>query len=129
MLDLAAVLAFVAQNAPAPEAAAPAGQPTQPSWLPLVVTFGPIAILFYFMLIRPQQKRDKERRSLLAAMKKNDHVVTIGGIKGVVSNVNAEQDEVEVRVDDRTNTRLTFTRSAIARIESPKTGAEGTQET
>ena len=57
-------------------------------------------------------------------MKKNDRVVTIGGIYGVVMNVHREADEVTLKVDETTNTKLRVTLSSIARIISGETAAE-----
>ena len=53
---------------------------------------------------------------MLAAMKKNDRVITAGGIYGVVTNVHQEADEVTIKVDEATNTKLRVTLSSIARI-------------
>ncbi len=52
----------------------------------------------------------------MAAVKKNDRVVTTGGIYGVVANVHAEADEVTVKVDETTNTKLRMTLGSIARV-------------
>src|SRR5262245_51398 len=75
-----------------------------------------IAVMFYFMLIRPNQKRDQERRSMLSTLKKNDHVVTIGGIKGVVANVKIDEDEVVLKIDEATGAKVRVTLSSIARV-------------
>ena len=53
---------------------------------------------------------------MLAAVKKNDRVITAGGIYGVVTNVNAEADEVTVKVDETTNTKLRVTLSSVSRV-------------
>jgi len=68
-------------------------------------------VLFYFLLIRPQQKRQKERDSMLAALKKGDRVVTIGGLHGTI--VDLDDKTVVLRTGD---TRLTFERTAISTI-------------
>jgi preprotein translocase subunit YajC len=80
--------------------------------LPLVA----IGFLFYFLLIRPQRKEQSKRQTMLSAVKKNDRVVTIGGIYGVVTNVQREEDEVTIRIDEATNTKIRVTMGAIARI-------------
>lgn len=82
-----------------------------------------IAVLFYFMLIRPERKKRAETSSMLENMKKNDRVVTIGGIHGVVVNVQKDSEEVTLRIDDSTNTKMRVQRSAISRIVSDE--AEG----
>ncbi len=86
-----------------------------------LVTFGLIILIFYFMIIRPQKKRDKEARDMLAAMKKGDKVVTIGGIRGTVAVV--KESTVIIKVDD--NTRIEFSKNAISQIldKKPETTA------
>ena len=76
------------------------------------VTFGLIILIFYFLIIRPQKKRDKETKNMLASMKKGDKVVSIGGIRGTV--VTVKETTVVVKVDD--NTRIEFSKNAIAQI-------------
>ena len=66
------------------------GQTAQNSVLGTIVSFAPliiIVVLFYFMLIRPQRKRDKETKEMLNAMKVGDKVVTIGGICGKITKI------------------------------------------
>ena len=89
---------------------------TQGSMLTTFVTFGAIILIFYFLIIRPQKKRDKEAKDMLAAMKKGDKIVTIGGIRGTVAVV--KESTVVVKVDD--NTRIEFTKNAIAQILDAK---------
>lgn len=76
------------------------------------ITFGLIILIFYFLIIRPQKKRDKETKNMLASMKKGDKVVSIGGIRGTI--VLVKETTVVVKVDD--NTRIEFTKNAIAQI-------------
>ena len=75
-----------------------------------------IGVLFYFLLIRPQRGEQARRLAMLSAVKKNDRVVTIGGIYGVVTNVHREADEVTIKVDEATNTKLRVTLSSIGRV-------------
>jgi preprotein translocase subunit YajC len=77
---------FFISNAYA-QAAAPAAAPNPlMSFLPLIILFG----IFYFMLIRPQMKRAKEQRSMIAALAKGDEVLTNGGLLGRIDEI-AEQ--------------------------------------
>ncbi|EPA00073.1 Preprotein translocase subunit YajC [Indibacter alkaliphilus LW1] len=62
-----------------------------------VFLFGSIILIMYFFMIRPQQKKQKETKNFLEAMKKGDTVVTIGGIHGKVSSI--EGDTVTVDLD------------------------------
>jgi preprotein translocase subunit YajC len=106
------VLAQAANGGNAPDAA-PAADPGGGIWT-LLLPFAVIAILFHLMISRPQ-KRDKARRDeMLNSLKKNDPVVTIGGILGTVVSVSEDGSEVVVRVDD--NTRLKFRHDAIREV-------------
>ncbi len=80
------------------------------TWLPIVL----MIVLLYWVMIKPQRRREKERQELLGKIKKNDHVVTTGGIHGVVTSV--KDNEVTLKVDEANNVRLRFERGAIARI-------------
>jgi preprotein translocase subunit YajC len=77
-----------------------------------LIMFGAIFLIFYFMIIRPQQKRQKEREKLLSAVEKGDKVVTSGGMYGEVTGV--EDKIVWVKVSD--NTKIKFDKNAIDAI-------------
>lgn len=70
----------------------------------------------YWFLFRPQRKEQARREAMLTAMKKNDRVLTAGGIYGVVTNVHREANEVTIKVDETSNTKLHVTLSSIAQI-------------
>ena len=78
--------------------------------LPLIV----IGIMFYFLLILPERKKRKELENQLNNLKKNDRVITTGGIVGVVINANPGAKTVLVRIDD--NVKIEVLRSHIAHI-------------
>ncbi len=80
--------------------------------LPLVA----IMVLFYFLLIRPQKRKEQELRRMVEALKDNDRVVTIGGIYGVVTNVQRDAQRVTIRVDEGTGAKIRVGMSAIARV-------------
>ncbi|HWR00501.1 MAG TPA: preprotein translocase subunit YajC [Chlorobaculum sp.] len=84
--------------------------------VPLVLIF----VVFYFFMIRPQQKKQKDRESLLDTIKRGDRVVTIGGIHGTVAGIEADKKTVLVQVAD--NVKIKFERTAIANIEKQETG-------
>jgi preprotein translocase subunit YajC len=96
---------------------APLLQATAPnSTAQLLTTFLPFAAviaIFYFMVIRPQNKKQKETQKMLNAVKKGDQVVTIGGINGVITSV--KENTVIVKVDD--NCKIEFSRSAISSVK------------
>jgi preprotein translocase subunit YajC len=82
-----------------------------------LVTYGPLVLMFvvlYFLLIRPQQKRQKTRGMMLSNLKKGDKVVTIGGLHGTI--VEITDDTVILRVNDVT--KLTFERSSVNAVSS-----------
>jgi len=78
--------------------------------LPFVLMFA----VFYFLLIRPQQRKQKQRSAMLNQLKKGDKVVTIGGMHGTIQEIT--DDTIVLRVND--TVRITFDRSAINTITS-----------
>ena len=86
------------------------------SMWPTLIMFGAVILIFYFLIIRPQKKRDKEAKDMLAAIKKGDKIVTIGGIRGTVAIV--KESTIIVKVDD--NTRIEFSKSAISAVLNKK---------
>lgn len=108
----------------APEGGAAGGSPT--SMAPTLVTFGLVFAIFYFLIIRPQNKRQKETKSMLSSLKKGDRVVTIGGIRGTI--VSLKDDAVVLKVDD--NTKIQFSRSAVSSVTDRKgAGSSAKEET
>ncbi len=81
-----------------------------------IVTFGLVFVIFYFLIIRPQNKKQKQMQQMIAGVKKGDKIVTIGGIHGVVASV--KESTVLVKVDD--GTRIEFSKSAIASVSPAK---------
>ena len=82
------------------------------SMVSTLVTFGLVFVIFYFLIIRPQNKKQKEAQKMIAAVKKGDKVVTAGGVHGIVSSV--KEGTVIVRVDD--NCKIEFSKSAISAV-------------
>ncbi|MBI4227988.1 MAG: preprotein translocase subunit YajC [Candidatus Omnitrophica bacterium] len=76
--------------------------------MPALFLFG----VMYFLLIRPQQRRQQEHAKLVAALKKHDEVVTIGGVHGTILNV--KEQTVILRVDDQA--KLEVDKTAVARL-------------
>ncbi len=111
------VSALLAAGQAAPVAPPPGGQGggdllTSIPW-PLII----IALLaFYFLMIKPQRREQGRRNALLASLKKNDRVLTAGGVYGVITNVHREANEVTVKVDEATNTKLRMTLSSIVEV-------------
>ena len=80
--------------------------------LPTVVMFGAMFAIFYFLMIRPQQKQKQERERMLSTIKRGDRVVTTSGLYGTVTGLS--DDKVVLRVADQV--RLEFDRTAIGRV-------------
>jgi preprotein translocase subunit YajC len=80
--------------------------------LPMAV----IMLLFYLLILRPQKRKEKSMGSMVDELKEKDRVVTIGGIHGVVTNVQREQDVVTIRIDESTGAKIRVGSSAIARV-------------
>jgi preprotein translocase subunit YajC len=81
------------------------------------ISFAPfilIIAIFYFLIIRPQNRKQKETQRMLSALKKGDRVVTIGGVHGTIASV--KDASVVLRVDD--NVKIEFSRSAVASVTS-----------
>ena len=70
-------------------------------FIPLILIF----VIFYFFLIRPQQKKVKDHKAMVATLKRGDKVVTSGGIIGSVERV-LEDDKIEVMIADNVNVEL-----------------------
>jgi preprotein translocase subunit YajC len=96
----------------APDAAAGgvAGNPLV-SFIPFIVIIG----IFYFLIIRPQNKKQKETQKMLDNLEKGDRVVTVGGIHGTIQSIKKSSGSVIVRIDE--NTKVEFSRSAISSVE------------
>jgi len=102
-------LAFAMGSAPGGAGGAGGGMAAFQQIIPLVFMFA----IFYFLLIRPQQKKAKEHKALLEAMKKGDNVITAGGVHGKVTAV--ENDLVTLEIASGVNIKIT--KSYIAAIK------------
>ena len=106
----------------------PAGPPAEDPnglfrmMLPMIA----IMALFYFMMIRPQKRKEQELRNQVSQIKENDRVVTIGGIYGIVTNVQRDAQRVTIRVDESNGTKLKLNMSAIARVLTAEDQEDGT---
>ena len=82
--------------------------------LPLILIF----VVFYFLLIRPQQKKMKEHREMLTQLKRNDRVVTAGGIVATITKVKDGSDEIEAEIAP--NVRVTLVLGTITSVIRPQ---------
>ncbi len=86
------------------------------SMVSTIIMFGAIFLIFYFMIIRPQQKKSKDRAKLLSNLEKGDKVVTSGGIHGIISGL----DEKTCLLQVSDNLKIKVDRSAIGQVISKK---------
>ncbi len=92
--------------------------------LPFILMF----VVMYFLILRPQKRKEKERKALLSRIKKNDRVVTAGGIHGIITSI--RENEIILRVDDAKDVKLKVDRSAIVTVleVSHEDDMEGSKE-
>lgn len=88
-------------------------------FLPFILIF----VIFYFFIIRPQQKRVKEHRDMLAALRRGDEVVTSGGLIAKITRVSEDEDEVEAEISDGVKVRVM--KPTIAQVISKTEPAKG----
>ena len=86
------------------------------SMISTLIMFGAIFAIFYFMIIRPQQKRQKERDKMLSEIQKGDKVVTNGGMHGVIVGI----EEKTYLIDFGNNIKIKFDKAAIATVLKAK---------
>jgi preprotein translocase subunit YajC len=88
-------------------------QPAGGGLMGTMIMFGLVFAIMYFLMIRPQQKKQKEMQELLSNLKVHDTVITTGGIVGKIISFKAEKDLVVLRIDETTNTKIDVQRQAI----------------
>ncbi len=86
------------------------------SLIPLILIF----VIFYFLLIRPQQKRAKEHRQMVENLRRGDQVVTAGGVKGKVTKVGDDEVEVEIAKDIKVSVIKSTISAVLSRTEPAK---------
>lgn len=98
-------------------AAAPAAAEPNPlmSFAPLIFIF----VIFYFLMIRPQQKRQQELNKTIEALKKGDRVVTAGGIIGTIATI--QNDYVVIKTGDNDSAKMEVLKSAITGLRTEET--------
>jgi preprotein translocase subunit YajC len=86
------------------------------SFAPLILIFG----VFYFLMIRPQQKKAKEHQAMVRAAKRGDRIVTSGGILGVITKANEADNDVEVEISSGVKVRVVRTAISDVVNKSPE---------
>jgi preprotein translocase subunit YajC len=90
----------------------------------MLVPMALIFMIFYFLLIRPQQKRQKEQETLLKSIEKGDQVITAGGLHGKVTGVTEDTLTIEIAALKGERVRVKVSRAKIESKQSPKKGDE-----
>lgn len=85
--------------------------------LPFIAIIG---MVFYFMVLRPENQKRAAQDRVRNELKKNDRIVTIGGIHGTVVNAPADGDEVTIKLDENSPTRMRITRAAVQTVVTNK---------
>jgi preprotein translocase subunit YajC len=89
----------------------------------IIILFGGMFAIYYFLLIRPQRKKEQERQGMLGALQKNDRVITQGGMIGLIASLS--DTEVVLKVDQDKNIKIRFSRSAVVgRLDKKESKAE-----
>ena len=91
--------------------------------LPLFIIIG---MLFYFLILRPEQKRRRKHGEMLSSLKKNDRILTSSGIYGTVVNVHQDGGDVTIKVDESLNVKMRVIRSSIGQVLSDGNSKENT---
>lgn len=115
MIDPFLILAQASGDAP------PTGTPAEGARDPFLSFFVPLIlamVVFYFILFRGQRKERQKQQQMLSALKRNDRVLTIGGIIGTVIDV--RDNEVVLKVDETNNVKMRFLRSAVKEVLAAK---------
>ncbi|MCK4908765.1 MAG: preprotein translocase subunit YajC [Planctomycetes bacterium] len=81
----------------------------------MIIPFGLMFVLLYFLIIRPQKKKEQARLQMLSNVKKNDRVMTSGGIYGIISAI--KDKEVVLKIDEKNDIKIRVLKSAIIGIE------------
>lgn len=114
---------LLAQAQGAGDAAAEQSQQA-PGFSSMLPALAVIMVMFYFLILRPQKAKDQQFRSMVENLKEKDRVVTIGGIHGVVTNVQRDAGLITIRVDESTGTKIKVGASAIAKVVTDEESAE-----
>ncbi|MCB9366789.1 MAG: preprotein translocase subunit YajC [Calditrichaeota bacterium] len=92
------------------------GAPQPPSMIGTLLPFILIIVVMYFLMIRPQQKRQKQHQAMLSALKSGDEVVTTGGVFGTIAGIDDKDGTLWLKISGDVKVRLD--RGAVARVIS-----------
>lgn len=93
---------------------------TDPGFFGSILTFLPmmlaVLVIYFLFMQKPGQKENARTKELLGDLKKNDRIVTAGGIMGTVVSVKGESDHLTIRIDENTNTKMQVLKQSIIRV-------------
>ena len=78
-----------------------------------LIMFVPLALIFYFLIIRPQKKQQKQAQEMLESLKKGDFVQLNSGILGVITKIDSDKNTMSVEIDKNTHTVIEVVKSAV----------------
>ncbi|OHB83088.1 MAG: preprotein translocase subunit YajC [Planctomycetes bacterium RIFCSPHIGHO2_02_FULL_38_41] len=93
---------------------AAAGKQSSTGMLTMLLPFILMFVVMYFLILRPQKKKEKDRKAMISRIRKNDRVVTAGGVHGSI--VTVREHEVILRVDDAKDVKVKVDRSSIVSV-------------
>lgn len=111
---------LIAQEQAAPAAAQDPFSQSFMLVVPMLVIFG----LYFVIVAGPERKKTRDKQKMIDQLKKNDKVLTIGGIYGVVANAKPGDDEVVLKIDEDKDVRMRVSKSAIASVIVSKESSE-----
>ncbi len=123
MLNLTLPVLADAATTAAPAGGGAGGAPSSPFSPMFFVWIIAIFAIIYFMMIRPQKKKEQQRKEMLNKLERGAEVVTIGGLFGEVESVSPKEEYVILLVDRERGTTLKFRRGAIHEILTPGSGS------
>ncbi len=104
----------------------PEPQDPMASMLTMVISLVVMGLVFYFLLIRPQRKKDKQVKEMLESLKRGDRVTTIGGIYGTIDSIKDDTVTLILGQKNGAITEMTVARWAIRQVEETGVENEGT---
>ncbi len=103
------ILNFILLNMGAPQGGSGQTNPLA-LWLPIILIFA----IMYFLIFRPQARKQKQHRMMIESLKKGDKIVTTGGIHGIIVGIKEKEGSLIVKVDD--NTKIELVKTAVAQV-------------
>ncbi len=78
-----------------------------------LIMFVPLALIFYFLIIRPQKKQQKEHQAMIEGLQKNDYVQLSSGILGKITKIDSEKSIISIEIDKNTHTVIDVVKSSV----------------